>query len=208
MEATRRERMLWVVALVAALIGTVLFYSGAGRGRSDEIGWFDYLREMFALVGSVPVEPAGIAGLLLVGSGTMTAAFLLSRRWSTPSSDPTARAQRAQPHTRVWWIVAAAVAVIGAFTVVISMSAPQPHFVYGTVNGPGAVPPSPSVIEDPMLLFDTIYVAPATFVGAGLLWTGLLVMSVLLGRRATHRAPVTAAPRRRADPPHPTSTSG
>lgn len=197
--------MLWVVALVAALIGTVLVYFGVGRGRSDEIGWFDYIREMHTLVGGVPIEPIGVAGLLLVGSGAMTAAFLLGRRWSDPTSDATARAQA---HTRVWWIVAAAVAVIGAVTVVISMSAPQPLFVYGTVNGPGPVPPSPSVIEDPMLLFDTVYVAPATFVGAGLLWAGLLVMSVLLARRATRRAPVTAAPRRRADPPHPTSTSG
>ena len=174
MDAARRERTLWAAALVAALIGAVFVYIGVGAGRAHDIGWLEYIREMFALVDAVSVTPAGIAGFLLVGAGTLAAAFLLGHRWSVPGID---RAQRSRTVTCVWW-GAAALALIGLLTVLVTLSAPQPFFSYA----PAPYLESPSVIEDPTLLLNSLFVSSAVFVGAALLWTGLVVMSFLLGR--------------------------
>ena len=177
MDAALREKTLWAAALIAALVGAVLVYVGVGAGRAHDIGWFEYIREMFALVDAVSVTPAGIAGFLLIGSGTLAAAFLLGHRWSVPRGIGQDRSPRSRALTLVRW-GAAALALIGLVIVLVILSAPQPFFSYD----PAPYLESPSVIEDPTLLLDSLFVSSAAFVGAALLWTGLAVSSFLLGR--------------------------
>lgn len=186
MESTRRERTVWAVALLSVLVGSILVYLGVGAGRGAGIGWLEYVREMFALVDHVSVGPGAVAGFLLVGVATMTIAFLSDRWWSLRRDDAPSRGHRSRALAVAWW-GAAALIVIGLFTVIIGMSAPQPFFSYES-----SYLASPSVIEDPRMLFDTIYVASSTFVGAGMLWAGLLAMSVLIGRAVVTGRPSTA----------------
>lgn len=186
MESTWRERTVWAVALLSVLVGSILVYLGVGSARGAGIGWLEYIREMFTLVDHVSVGPGAVSGFLLVGFATMTIAFLSSRWWSLRRDDAPNRGRRSRALTVARW-GAAALVVIGLFTVVIAMSAPQPSFSYEPTYLA-----SPSVIEDPRMLFDTIYVASSTFVGAGVLWAGLLAMSVLVGRAAATGRPSTA----------------
>lgn len=177
MEAARREKTLWAAVVVAVLIGATLVYLGVGAARAPEIGWLEYIREMMELVDAISVTPAGGAGFLLAGSGTVVAAFLLGRRWSTPRHSTTERVERSRVVTLVWW-GAAALAVIGLLTVLISLSAPLAYFSYD----PTPYPETPLAFEEPMLFLNSLFVASPTFVGAGLLWVGLLAMSFLLSR--------------------------
>lgn len=186
MESTWRERTVWAVALLSVLVGSILVYLGVGSARADGIGWLEYIREMFALVDHVSVGPGAVSGLLLVGVATMVIAFLSGRWWSLRRDDAPNRGRRSRALAVARW-GAAALIVIGLFTVLIGMSAPQPSFSYQPTYLA-----SPSVIEDPTMLFDTIYVASSTFVGAGVLWAGLLAMSVLVGRAAVSGRPSTA----------------
>ena len=186
MESTWRERTVWAVALLSVLVGSILVYLGVGTARGAGIGWLEYIREMFALVDHVSVGPGAVLGVLLVGFGTMTIAFLSCRWWSLRRDDAPDRGRRSRALTVAWWGTAALI-VIGLLTVLIGVSAPQPSFSYQPTYLA-----SPSVIEDPRMLFDTIYVSSSTFVGAGVLWAGLLAMSVLIGRAVVTGRPSTA----------------
>lgn len=188
MESTRRERTVWAVALLSVLVGSILVYLGVGTARGAGIGWLEYIREMFALVDHVSVGPGAISGFVLVGFGTMTIAFLSCRWWSLRRDDAPNRGRRSRALTVAWWGTAALI-VIGLLTVLIGVSAPQPSFSYQPTYLA-----SPSVIEDPRMLFDTIYVSSSTFVGAGVLWAGLLAMSVLVGRAVVGGRPSTTFP--------------
>jgi|GEM_PF-2230311 len=190
MEAARREKALWAAAVAAVLIGATLVYLGVGAARAPEIGWFEYIREMMELVDAVSVTPAGVAGFLLAGAGTVVAAFLLGRRWSTPRHGTTEHVDRSRVVTLVWW-GAAALAVVGLLTALISLSAPVAYFSYDRTPYPA----TPSVFEEPMLSLNSVFVASPTFVGAGLVWAGLLAMSFLLGRyRKLGRVPTASLP--------------
>lgn len=179
---------MWAAAAVAVLIGATLVYLGVGAARAPEIGWFEYIRDMMELVDAVSVTPAGVAGFLLAGAGTVVAAFLLGRRWSTPRHSTTVHVDRSRVVTLVW-SGAAALAVVGLLTALISLAAPVAYFSYDRTPHPD----TPSVFEEPMLFLNSLFVASPTFVGAGLVWAGLLAMSLLLGRcRKLGRVPTAS----------------
>lgn len=189
MHGTWRMKTLLAAAIATTVVGSVLVYFGVGSARYAEIGWVEYIREMVEVVDAVSVEPAGFAGLILASAGVLAGALLLGIRWSTPRPQAADSSERSHTLTYVWWGTVALI-VIGLIVGIISTVASPPYFSNDNPNGPGA-----TFIEDPELLFSGVRVASATFVGAALVWAGLLVMSYLLGRYGVARsAPSTLLP--------------
>jgi hypothetical protein len=175
-----RSMTPWAIAIVATITGAALVLFDTPSYASASFGWFAYqplARETFALLGGVPLSLQGIIGLAVAGLGVIGLSWLLSRvarRRAHANEQPSRR------YARFAWWGPTVLTLAGGVIAYISLSAPQPSFMYGDsyigfADGQPRIP-----ARD--LIRDGFVVSPTAFIGVALIVVGLAVAAFLLGR--------------------------